>query len=305
MKAREIKKMVTSNNTKKSGVSIVLGTYNRKNFLQLTIDSIREEISRADFPCEVIVVDGGSTDGSISWLASQKDIITILQHNRGTWQGKIIQRRSWGYFMNLGFKCAQYKFICMLSDDCLVVPKAIVNGYNLFEEQLQDLNNVGAIAFYWRSWPDYQNYRIGFTLNNKMIVNHGMYFWEAIIAVGYIDEEHYNFYYADSDLCLKLWQIGYSVIDSPDSYIEHFSHANNVVRKTNNQSQKQDNENYLKKWEGIFYSRDNPIFGSRKEKSFIDYSKTAERFKQAGFNYIKYQFFQLLSKFKGMITYNS
>lgn len=106
---------------KKPGVSIVLGSYNRKKFLQLTIENVREEITHADFPCEIIVVDGGSTDNTISWLISQKDIVTIIQHNRGTWKGKKIQRRSWGYFMNLGFKCAQYKYICMLGSGALTV----------------------------------------------------------------------------------------------------------------------------------------------------------------------------------------
>lgn len=303
MKSREKLKMVTQNNTKKSGVSIILGSYNRKKFLQLTIDSIREEITRSDFPCEIIVVDGGSTDGTLPWLLEQGDIITIIQYNRGTWRGKKMPRRSWGYFMNLGFKCAQYKYICMLSDDCLVVPNAIVNGYNLFEAHLQTRQNIGAVAFYWRNWPEQEKYWVGLTLGNKMFVNHGMYLNHAITDVGYIDEDNFTFYHADGDLCLKLWQKGYSVIDSPDSYIEHFSHANSVVRKSNSKSQKQDNENYLKKWEGIFYHRENLIQGSWIKKSFIDSTKTWEKFQQPVSEKAPNIFFRFLSELKDKIIH--
>ena len=30
---------------------------------------------------EIIVIDGGSTDGTCDWLAKQRDILTIIQPN--------------------------------------------------------------------------------------------------------------------------------------------------------------------------------------------------------------------------------
>ena len=90
----------------KCTVSVVIGTYNRKNSLKKTIETLRDELDSAPFKSEIIIVDGGSTDGTLNWLKKQKDAITIIQHNRGKWRGIQIERRSWGYFMNLGFKCA-------------------------------------------------------------------------------------------------------------------------------------------------------------------------------------------------------
>jgi glycosyltransferase involved in cell wall biosynthesis len=67
-------------------VSIVLGTYNRLSFLKATIASVRA--SQIDIPYEIIVVDGGSQDGTLDWLTEQRDIVSIVQHNRETVDGK-------------------------------------------------------------------------------------------------------------------------------------------------------------------------------------------------------------------------
>ena len=82
-------------------ISVVLGTYNRLPFLKATIASVRA--SQIDLPYEIIVVDGGSTDGTIDWLTEQRDIISIIQHNREVSAGKARRKRSWGYFMNFAF----------------------------------------------------------------------------------------------------------------------------------------------------------------------------------------------------------
>ncbi len=252
-------------------VSVVIGSYNRLPFLRGTIETLRKEIS--DTPSEIIVIDGGSTDGSAEWLVEQKDIITIIQHNRGEWLGKQIERRSWGYFMNLGFKAAQGKYICMLSDDCLVIPGALKNGIKLFNKELAQNKKIGAMAFYWRNWPEQKKYWVGFTFNNTMHVNHGMYLREGLEKINFIDEEAYFFYHADSDICMRLMKAGYKIIDSPDSYIEHYSDANLAIRQTNMERQKQDWATYIKRWGSL-----KPPKIDWLEKSFKDNSHTAQKY---------------------------
>jgi GT2 family glycosyltransferase len=153
--------------------------------------------------------------------------------------------------MNLGFKAAQGKYICMLSDDCLVIPGAIENGVALFEKQLKSDKRIGAIAFYWRNWPEQTNYWVGVAFGERMFVNHGIYLREALAKINFVDEDAYSFYHADGDLCLRLWDIGYKCIDSPTSFIEHYSDANSAVRATNLDQQQADWNTYTKRWASL------------------------------------------------------
>jgi len=257
-------------------VSIVLGSYNRKAFLRESIESIRR--NGITVPYEIIVVDGGSTDGALEWLSRQTDVITVIQHNRTSIGEQSVKRRPWGYFMNLGFKCAEGQYIVMMSDDSLLVPGAIMNGVQHCEALRQQGRNIGAVAFYWRNWPEQQDYWVGLTLGGKMFVNHGLYVRSALEQVGWIDQERFQFYYADGDVCLKLWEQGYEVVDCPAAFVEHFTHSNEKVRASNLSGERSDWKAYLDRWRGIFYDDDRPDIGSWITKPHKDLHRTASRF---------------------------
>ncbi|TAL70785.1 MAG: glycosyltransferase [Bacteroidetes bacterium] len=280
-----------------SGVSVVLGSYNRLKFLKYTVQSIRNEMKDADFPHEIIVIDGGSNDGSLEWLMKQKDIITIVQHNWGKWEGKSIERRSWGYFMNLGFKSSQGKYICMLSDDCLVIPGAIKFGYAKFENELKKGVNAGALAFYWRNWPEFEKYVV-FKFYGLINVNHGLFLRDALDKVGFIDEDNFMFYAGDVDLSFKLNHAGYKLLISDNSFIEHYMHANNKTRVKNLDSFESDNSNFIKKWSAVYpemdFSPENR--SSLIEKGFVDETDTVKIFrKESGFVRLKYKARSIIS----------
>jgi len=164
----------------------------------------------------------------------------------------------------------------MISDDCLLVPVAEMNGFRQFEEGLAAGAPLGALAFYWRNWPVKQEYWVGLTLGEKMFVNHGMYLRSALEQVGWIDEERYQFYHADSDLCLKLWQSGYTVLDCPTAFVEHFVHANRKVRQSNVESEAQDRQHFLARWSAGFADR--PGNADCRYRQFEDPHRTAAAF---------------------------
>lgn len=272
--ARVKRRPVTHPSSNRPLFSVVIGSYNRGRLLQHAIESVRENATFARH--EIIVIDGGSTDGSLNWLLEQKDIITIVQHNRGEFRGKPIERRSWGYFMNLGFKAAQGKYVFMLSDDCILLPGAIERGVAVFEERLARRKKVGGVAFYFRNWPGEHEYYVQRTLGGKLMVNHGLFLREALESVGWVDEDHYLFYKADGDLCLRLWQAGYEIIDAPGAFVEHYFDANEAVRLQNNATLEQDKRTYAARWKRLaLLSKANQNMG-KISVSFDDPKRTAE-----------------------------
>ncbi len=232
------------NRTFKPKISIVLGTYNRLLLLQKCIDSVR--YNNITVPYEMIVIDGGSTDGTIEWLIKQEDIITIVQHNKIKIDGKKQNKYSWGYFMNIAFNATHSEYICMISDDCYIYPGTIMSGYETLENAPAD---VGAAAFQFRNLPREQEYKARKTIHDTLFVNHGIYKKSVFNKLGGFEEDLYQFYKADGDYCLRMKEKGYRTIIAQETKVDHYL-TDDEIRKENIESNQmaKDRQAYLMRW---------------------------------------------------------
>ena len=235
----------------KPKISIVLGTYNRLLMLQKCIDSIRH--NNITIPYEMIVIDGGSTDGTVEWLIKQEDIITIVQHNKTKTGDKKVNKFSWGYFMNIAFNAAHAEYICMISDDCYVYPGTIMAGYEALKTAP---GNVGAVAFRFRNLPIEEEYDARRTIYDTLFVNHGIYKKSVFNRLGGFEEDLYEFYKADGDYCLRMKEKGYRTIVAQETKVDHYL-TDDEIRKENIESNQmaKDRQAYLRRWRKTLRTR--------------------------------------------------
>ena len=102
----EYKSEKRKNNMKE--VAILVVTYNRISLLQECIESLRIQTFHDK---DIIVVNNGSTDGTLEWLNQQKDIITITQENLGG---------AGGFYTGLKYIAEQGYNYCWLMDDDVI-----------------------------------------------------------------------------------------------------------------------------------------------------------------------------------------
>ncbi len=95
-------------------VAIVVVTYNRLSLLKECITSLRKQ-TYTNF--DIIVVNNGSTDNTLSWLNEQSDIITITQENLGG---------AGGFFTGMKYVAEQhYDYCWVMDDDVICSPEAL------------------------------------------------------------------------------------------------------------------------------------------------------------------------------------
>ena len=97
---------------RKPAVSIGASTYNRKDYLKLSLDSL---LAQSYPECEIIVVDDGSSDGTGEMMAREyPQIIYVYQENAGDAAAK-----------NHAAREASGKYIVFNDSDDLFLPQAV------------------------------------------------------------------------------------------------------------------------------------------------------------------------------------
>lgn len=101
-------------------------TYNRLEFLRDAIDSLKKQ----DYPCDILVVNNGSTDGTEEFLKDRKDLIIINQDNVGGAGGFNTALK---YIAENGYELAWIMDDDIIADNnCL---SQMVKKFELFEDE--------------------------------------------------------------------------------------------------------------------------------------------------------------------------
>lgn len=124
--------------TIKKGVSIILCTYNGKHLLEETLKYIIAQ--KLTTPCEIILVDNASTDGTKVFADNWWD-----SHNLNTsieYYSYIQPIQGKSYAQALGYDRAKYAYLLICDDDNWLCETYVQNAFDIMESQ----SYIGALG---------------------------------------------------------------------------------------------------------------------------------------------------------------
>ena len=179
-------------------ISIVTGTLNRLDILKLVINNTVDKCDKI----ELVLVDGGSTDGTIEYVKSlNNDRINLIE---------IGERSSYPNFMNIGIKASKYDWIVQWNDDVL-----LINDWN---DVINLLNNDqhDVYIFDWSrgTLEDFRNQKFDSNwICFPYCMNFGVYRKNIFREIGMYDAK-FNYYECDHDMTTRCLFFGYRVTNS-------------------------------------------------------------------------------------------
>jgi len=211
-------------------VSIVVLNYNGRNYLQNCLRSIHQLV----YPfIEVIVVDNGSTDGSVDLVKREAPSVTLLanEENLGFSEGN-----------NRGMKVAKGKYILLVNNDVILTPESVSELVKVMEQDcsigmaaskslLMDCPHIVERICSLLTPIGFLNH-IGLFARDKgfdrvievfsPVAASLMLRKDILESLGGFDDKFF-LYFEETDLAWRLWLSGYKVVFVPHSVVLHKS----------------------------------------------------------------------------------
>lgn len=224
-------------------ISLCIPTYNRLPYLKRCLDSIFTGFE--DYPYEVVIADGGSTDGTLQYLDEiDNPNVKVIKQGELTGIVKAI---------NLCFKQAKGEYMLNGNDDAIYFPKVLIKACELMDKEEQ----IGIVA------PKDQEPRHGnlpgVTLKLRLywalLCKFHIFRSSVLKKINYFDE-NFRSYYVDDDSCLSVLKMGYTIIFTKEVGMIHYRVPDinvNEARALNMNQEKgrRDVEYIHKKWEPL------------------------------------------------------
>jgi len=213
-------------------VSVVTVNYNGKEFL----NGLLQSLDAVDYPkerMEVILVDNGSSDGSVEFIKQNFPGVKIIPNSKN----------SYASGNNLGIKAVKGDYLALINNDT-IVDKQWLSGIISYAEQdgtigaigskilfmdkrLQSLGHKQLPGFYWTDIgfgePDKQEYSV--IKEAESICGCCVIFKKKCLdQVGLLDED-FSMYLEDVDISLRCRKNGWKLFIYPQSAIYHQLHG--------------------------------------------------------------------------------
>lgn len=213
-------------NTHGTSVTVVIPNYNGLRFMEPCMAALEKQNCK-DF--EILVVDNGSSDGSVEWLKTHQYPTIFLEENTG-FSGAV----------NVGIKASKTPFVLLLNNDTEVEPdfigemiKAIRRSDKIFavsskmvqmyhKELMDDAGDMYSVLGWayqrgvGRSSKGYNREREVFSA----CAGAAIYRREVFEQIGYFDEMHFA-YLEDIDVCYRAKIFGWHNRYCPTAVVYH------------------------------------------------------------------------------------
>lgn len=224
-------------------LSIIIVNYNTCKLLQACLASVYRETK--DILFETIVVDNGSTDGSLEMLTKEFPQVKQI-HNT--------ENRGFAAACNQGIAISCGRYVLLLNSDTLVLDAAIrrtmsfmdanptcgiaacrlLNGDGTHQPSCMSFPSVWNLfceaSFLYRLFPGvplfgrYYMSHFGYDVAQEVDVVKGAFMLiriDALKAVGGLDEEFFM-YTEEVDLCYRVKSAGFVILFFPGAEVIHF-----------------------------------------------------------------------------------
>jgi GT2 family glycosyltransferase len=214
-------------------ISVLTVTFNGRGFLDGFFASILA-ISQQDVELEIIMVDNGSTDGSVDWVREAYPQVTVLLNDEN----------NYARALNLGIAHATGDYIAITNNDATVHPGWLHGFLDVFKRdekigavqskiffaEKNKINSVGVEEiehFYFKDigFDDDDSARYAQPAEREYITGGSVMFRRQCLAeVGAWDEEFIMFM-EDVDYSARCRKLGWKLWYSPHSILYHKYHG--------------------------------------------------------------------------------
>jgi len=216
-------------------VSIIFGTYNRRQMLTRFLNGLEEHIR--EVPYEIVVCDGGSTDGSREMLAERDNVLLIGERRL---EGAVKA-------FNQCYALSRGEYVALLNDDLVVCDRGIDEAALHMESHRM----VGQVAMGFKQGN--HNAMIAGSLPGHIFANLGVTRRDAADLVRFITggiwPAVYYTYGADTELSCWIERLGLEIFPIRRSCF-HDLLAPDALRQANAKAKvsHRDNRTFWERW---------------------------------------------------------